>query len=32
MNEVGVNMIKGIKEQMDPKNIFAINNTVDYFG
>jgi len=32
MNEVGQNIVKNIKENLDPKNVFAINNTVDFFG
>lgn len=32
MNEVGQGIVRGIKEQLDPKNIFALNNTVDYHG
>lgn len=32
MNKVGQGVLKDMKESLDPKNIFAINNTVDYFG
>lgn len=30
VSEVGVNLYKGIKKTLDPNNIFALNNFVDY--
>ena len=30
MNEVSVGLIQDMKKSLDPKNIFALNNTVDF--